>query len=86
MKANLIEVAFTFHQDIDGGQNWRQFTLRVGKHKGRADWSFSLGGPEEPGDVRPVELIEGIQEALAWAKTQVRSEDLREHERDCCID
>lgn len=78
MKAKLREVNFIFHIRV-GGQvhDWRQVIVQVGILRGQLEITFSLPGLEG-GETIAESVIEGIQDAVAWARKNVKARDLVE--------
>lgn len=78
MKAKLREVDLIFHVPVRGdAKNWRQVIIQVGVLRGELDITFSVPGLEERETI-PASVIEGIQEAVHWAKNNVKVKDLVE--------
>jgi hypothetical protein len=86
MKIKLREVDLVFHIPVRGdARNWRQVVLQVGVLHGVLDITFSISGLEERETI-PASVIEGIQEAIAWATKNVKAKDLVEmdpEDREC---
>lgn len=85
MKVKLREVNLIFHVPVPGPtRNWLQVIVQVGLLNGALDVTFCLPG-DESREMIPAAVIEGIQEAVAWARKNVKAKDLHEldpEERD----
>lgn len=78
MKAKLREVDFVFHVPVGSdARDWRQVTLQVGLLHGEMNITFSISGVEDRETI-PASVLDGIQEAVAWAHKTVRARDLSE--------
>lgn len=78
VRVKLREVDLVWHVPVGGdAQNWRQVIVQVGLLHGELEITFSLPGAE-PGETIPASVIEGIQQAVAWARKNVKVKDLVE--------
>jgi hypothetical protein len=78
VKAKLREVDLVFHIPIPGqARDWRQVIVRIGLLHGKLDVTFSIPGAEDR-ETLPEAIIDGLQEAVGWARKNVRAKDLVE--------
>lgn len=78
MKAKLREVHLIFHVPVPGEvRDWRLVTVQCGVLNHKLSVTFSVPAIEA-GEILPEAIIEGLQEAVAWAKKNVRARDLVE--------
>lgn len=76
MKAMMREVDLVFHVPVPQPPgSWHQIVLQIGLLDGELDICFRIAGSAE---LIPVAVLDGIQEAVAWAQANVRPEDLVE--------
>lgn len=85
VKVKLREVDLIFHIPVRGERrDWRQVYVQVGILHGKLNITFSLPGAEDR-ETLPEEILEGLREAVEWARKNVRAKDLVEmdpEERD----
>lgn len=78
VRVKLREVDLIFHVPVGSErQDWRQVVIQVGLLDGAMDITFSIHGLEDRETI-PESVIEGIREAVAWAKKNVKARDLTE--------
>ena len=78
VKVKLREVDLIFHIPIPGqSRDWRQVVVQVGLLRGALDVTFSLPGTEDRKTI-PASVIEGVREAIAWARKNVKAKDMVE--------
>jgi hypothetical protein len=78
VKAKLRQVDLIFHLPVPGeSRDWRQVTVQVSLLHGKLDVTFSLSGGEAQEPI-PEAVIEGLREAVDWARKNVKAKDLVE--------
>lgn len=84
VKAKLREMDLVFHVPVGGeSRDWHQVVVQVALLRGALDISFSVPGLEEREPI-PASVLDGIQEAVAWARKNVRARDLVEMDPPEC--
>lgn len=76
MKPKLREVDYVFELSIADGSDWHMVTVQCGLLDGELHVTFSIAGEAQVS--LPAELVDGIREALEFARKRTRAQDLSE--------